>query len=587
MTAAQGRRISWSEVLLLLLILAVALVLRLGDVRAHLHDLPQSDERTYDRYAWSFAQHESIKQWGKRIEHPLGSFTYRPPGYPLFLGLIYRAVGHSYATARLIQALLGALTCLWIYWIGRRVFHRMVGGLTALLLALYFPFIVMPSFLLSETLFLFLLYLFIVVALAAARRASPLLLFSAGALLGATTITRPVILPFIPLFFLWLPLWEPVRRRLGRNVLAVALGLGLTMGPIIVKNYQIHGHFVPIATNGGLNFYQGLATSPDLHHRELLLSKDQIREMDLSELEEERFFYQIALTYLRRYPGDIPKVLQHKLRTLFLSHSTYFGLVADRGLILNEDPYAGYLFLALGILGVFVRPTVRWRERLLLILIALAQIGLLLAYDSQSRFRLPFVPIFALLACFALIRLVDRPLWARRCWRERIPAAAVVVTLLGLSLYFARITVQRFSLPTAIQHPLQVDLGGQVALLGYDLPEATVAPGERLSLTLYWRAQSTISSSYKVFTHLVGSNGAIRGQQDSIPRGYTWPTTRWLPGEVVTDEYAIPIRDNAPPGRYTLMIGMYDEESGARLPIVSGAMGSDGCVALAAVEVRP
>jgi hypothetical protein len=38
-----------------------------------------------------------------------------------------------------------------------------------------------------------------------------------------------------------------------------------------------------------------------------------------------------------------------------------------------------------------------------------------------------------------------------------------------------------------------------------------------------------------------------------------------LVGEIVVDEYDIPVRGDAPPGDYTIEIGMYDLISGERL----------------------
>ncbi|MFQ6059241.1 MAG: hypothetical protein ACE5MB_10245, partial [Anaerolineae bacterium] len=65
------------------------------------------------------------------------------------------------------------------------------------------------------------------------------------------------------------------------------------------------------------------------------------------------------------------------------------------------------------------------------------------------------------------------------------------------------------------------------------------------------------------------------------------PTTGWLPGEVITDEYAIPVDSDAPPGDYVLEIGMYDALTGERLPVVvQGARVPGDRVLLGKVEVR-
>ena len=57
------------------------------------------------------------------------------------------------------------------------------------------------------------------------------------------------------------------------------------------------------------------------------------------------------------------------------------------------------------------------------------------------------------------------------------------------------------------------------------------------------------------------------GQWDSVPSGGLLPTTNWLQGEVIADEYEVPIKAGAPPGEYTIEIGMYEASTGERLEV--------------------
>jgi hypothetical protein len=43
-----------------------------------------------------------------------------------------------------------------------------------------------------------------------------------------------------------------------------------------------------------------------------------------------------------------------------------------------------------------------------------------------------------------------------------------------------------------------------------------------------------------------------------------------LPNEIVADAYRITIDADAPLGKYTLIVGMYDAATGARLPVAGG-----------------
>ncbi len=123
-----------------------------------------------------------------------------------------------------------------------------------------------------------------------------------------------------------------------------------------------------------------------------------------------------------------------------------------------------------------------------------------------------------------------------------------------------------FAVPS-IAHPQTALIGDDIKLLGYDLDKARIHPGETVRLTLYWQAIRQPTHSYTVFTHALDAEGVLRGQKDSIPRGGVLPTDRWLPGEVVLDEYDIAIPPEAPTGRYQFEVGMYVAETGDRLPI--------------------
>jgi hypothetical protein len=130
--------------------------------------------------------------------------------------------------------------------------------------------------------------------------------------------------------------------------------------------------------------------------------------------------------------------------------------------------------------------------------------------------------------------------------------------------------VDRRTVVPLIQHSLTANLGDQVEFLGYDLDRVEVSPGEMLHLTLYWRALAEMETSYTVFTHLLDGANQIQGQQDNPPMSGSYPTTMWLPGEVVIDEYTLVVDTDAPPGEHIVEIGLYVAETGQRLPVLDG-----------------
>jgi hypothetical protein len=122
-----------------------------------------------------------------------------------------------------------------------------------------------------------------------------------------------------------------------------------------------------------------------------------------------------------------------------------------------------------------------------------------------------------------------------------------------------------FTVPE-VRFPTRADIARRVAFLGYDLDRTVIERGSVLHLTLYWQALATMDTSYTIFTHLLDAEGHVRGQKDSIPCDGIRPTTSWLKGEVITDEYEITVDPDTPVGEYQIEVGMYDPKSMGRLP---------------------
>jgi len=131
--------------------------------------------------------------------------------------------------------------------------------------------------------------------------------------------------------------------------------------------------------------------------------------------------------------------------------------------------------------------------------------------------------------------------------------------------------IERAFEPPPIVHPIEASLDSRVALLGYDVNAQTVAPGEALRLTLYWRALAEMETGYTVFVHLEAPNDSMTAQQDHPPVDGTYPTDLWLTGEVVTDSYELSIPADAPPGDHRLTVGMYVARTGERLAVDGSA----------------
>jgi hypothetical protein len=144
--------------------------------------------------------------------------------------------------------------------------------------------------------------------------------------------------------------------------------------------------------------------------------------------------------------------------------------------------------------------------------------------------------------------------------------------------------------PGAATSPLPADeemavFANGVALLGAAVASSDPDPGDWVRFTLYWRAVRAVPADYTVFTQLLGPDGRVWGQHDNPPVGGWYPTSLWLPEEVVTDDYAVRIDPAAAPGDFRLIVGMYDPTTSERAGIIAGAGNDFAMVATITVTV--
>jgi hypothetical protein len=150
---------------------------------------------------------------------------------------------------------------------------------------------------------------------------------------------------------------------------------------------------------------------------------------------------------------------------------------------------------------------------------------------------------------------------------------------------------------TTLNQPFGEEPG--LTLLGYDLavepePPPAGAPttlqipsagqDTALRLNLMWLAETRLPADYTTFVHVRNVSGEIVAQKDQPPLGGTYPTSLWDPGEIIADEILVPLPAELPAGEYRLVIGMYEFETGARLPVPGR---EDNSVLLEKVEILP
>ncbi|HLU12140.1 MAG TPA: glycosyltransferase family 39 protein [Oceanobacillus sp.] len=378
-----------------------------------------------------------------------------PPLYSYLLAGLYGVFGRSSLAVVLLHIALDCASIALLYHLSKRLFPHgeWVGMWAGVFYALY-PYLIFQNLTLIDTpLFMTLFYAFLLLALMLRQRTSLDrgtwgLAVLAGVVLGLTALTRPNALIIAPLVGLWFlfrrSLWQSVLRLLPVAVVSV-----LVLIPWTIRNFSVYGVFVPVALNGGENFYQG-NNQYTIPYFSAGYDVQWVPPPDLPEnasdlgVERNAALMQAGLDYLRENPGVIPDLLWTK----FLVHwsidimplrnptagelprinyrgdtiaetdeegdlaisglppgdpvDEYSGGTFELGRIIHRY-YYGALFL-IALVGL-VLSLPHWREVSLLWMV---QIGMTVAYmifHPSTRYRVPTDPLLFAFSAYVLVWL--------------------------------------------------------------------------------------------------------------------------------------------------------------------------------------
>ncbi len=110
------------------------------------------------------------------------------------------------------------------------------------------------------------------------------------------------------------------------------------------------------------------------------------------------------------------------------------------------------------------------------------------------------------------------------------------------------------------------NFGDQIALIGADLSETAVSPGDEVEVTLYWKAQQPIDINYQSFVHLLTEEGTLVAQSDHLNPG-DFPTKRWPLDKYVLDTHRLVVPADLSSGTYNVKVGLWVQNEGWRLPL--------------------
>jgi hypothetical protein len=110
-----------------------------------------------------------------------------------------------------------------------------------------------------------------------------------------------------------------------------------------------------------------------------------------------------------------------------------------------------------------------------------------------------------------------------------------------------------------------------------------------MMVTLVWQSLQPVTYDATVFVHLLETNGDLIAQVDRQPLAGQFPTSYWLPGQVITDTIRLSPLNNHYDGPMTLTVGMYTWPSLERLSVLDspGILQQDNVIAIDIPSLLP
>jgi len=415
----------------LILILLAALVVRilalLSIGQTIYYDFLLWDERIYHDWAVSLAdgtyQSDSVYEIS-----PLPAYLF---------ALLYRIFGPHHLAVRIMNLLLGTLSCLVIYLAGKEMFDRRTGLFSAGIAALYAPLILYSTVPMKTALSVLLFLTCIWLSLLAIRKASWAYALIAGITAAAALNVRPNYMILIPATVLVLGIWGHrlghSRRRICLNIAAYLIAVIVAVVPVVCRNYRAAGEPVLLTSQMGFNLYIGnnmdeddpfyrpvpfATTSPYEQGRQFTIEAGRRTGTKISSSEASGYWTLESIKRAAKHPG--PTIYRLFQKTLVLLNryeaADHYSLE-----FINDFAYV-YKFPFLNFWMVFpficmsivllIRSS---KQAQAILFLTVTGACVLVVFYTTARYRLPFVVVLFPFAAKGILDARDF-LRQRRHW---------------------------------------------------------------------------------------------------------------------------------------------------------------------------
>jgi len=329
------------------------------------------------------------------------------PVYPVFLAAVYSLAGHDIVLVRFLQALIGSLTTLVIFFLAELLFNEKTARIACVLSAVYYPFIQMPAYLMTEVLYTFLLSVTLLLSLLVVRKPGVLNACAAGACYSLTVLCRGTLLGFIVLFAVGLYAAFSVRpaERIAYIMIVIAAVM-IMLFPWVYRNYQIFRGVIPGTNVSGYLLYMGNSPgatggSGGFHARGVDFFDVSIPP-GLNEYEKDRYLKREAVAFIKENPKRAAELALLKFWNMWRPYHAGTRPVSKVIMCCSYVPIV--VFACIGVL-FSLRD---WRRYLLFYLLFAFYIGVHMVLIGIIRYRYPVEPLLIMFCAYGVTELWRR-----------------------------------------------------------------------------------------------------------------------------------------------------------------------------------
>ena len=373
-----------------------------------------------------------------------GDTTYfRAPLYIYYLAGIYKVFGTSLWVVRLFGIIPGLLAVVVTYFTAQKIFGKQTAIVAGLLHALCPIIYYFESELLLDSFFMLLLQIGIFFFIKWWKDDTVKHILYSGIFIGLASITRPTVLVIAILIFVSILV---IKKVTIKSLILFSVGIIICIAPVFIRNIVVADDPVLIASQGGINLYVGNNDSADgisavlpeplgsnwhIQQINYLAEKETGRKMSQGEISN--FYTSKALKWILNNPAHFLSLfiqkLYHNISNREISNNRYLQQ------FFNVVPVLKYNFISFGVLFTLAIITLlvqikKNKQVLFLAVLIILYIFVTALFFFSSRFRLPLIPFYIILASQTLVG-IKILLAQKRAYAFKIIGIAVIIGLVS------------------------------------------------------------------------------------------------------------------------------------------------------------